>query len=182
MAAFFLRTGKFSHNALFSDIEIRFLNPFFISNSLKRTLLLVNDLIEDHFQILVGRVPLLFNVLDLRAQFGHLVILLSHPHELSFHAVVELLLLEQKSAVVKRTGFVEICLHHVIFIFLTHRVLIVVFKKDLTLSFEFLEVVKKRFVDLLNTIDDDRNKDVVRVGTLLDQEINIIRDPLESPL
>lgn len=54
--------------------------------------------------------------------------------------------------------------------------IIIFFQKNFTLSFEFLKVSEQRFIYFLNTVDDDSYKDVIRIGTFLDEQINIVSD------
>lgn len=60
--------------------------------------------------------------------------------------------------------------------------MIVLFKEDLTLPFEFLKIVEKRWVDLLDPIDYDCNINIVRSRSFFHKQIDVIRDSFKCPL
>jgi hypothetical protein len=67
------------------------LELFFLSHGLDGGLLLIDDFIEDHFEVLVRVVPFFFDVLDLSLDARHFIIFLSHICEFTLIAICELI-------------------------------------------------------------------------------------------
>ena len=118
--------------------------------------------------------------MNLLSHLVDLVVSLPDPDKLALHPVLELIIHEQELRVVQVVTLLKISIHKCLLVLLTHRVIIVFLQEDLTFSLELLEVVEKRGVHLLNTINDNRNVDIVRTRPLLNQQINIVSYPLQS--
>lgn len=98
----------------------------------------------------------------------HVVVFLPGAHEFPLESIFELLLLEQKFAVVE-VVLTHIWIDHPVLIFLPHGILVIFLNKDLAFPFELLEMGEKWGVDFLDAVDDDCNEDVIGAGALFDQ-------------
>lgn len=179
MVALLFGTGELIHDAFLSDIEVLFIDLIIaFAHRPQGILLLVDDLIDDHLEILAGRAPLLLDGLDLLPHFVNLIISLSNSCKFAFDPVSKLFLKEKKLTVIEVIILFKVRVHHSLLVLLPHGVMIIFLQKNLTLPLEFLEVIEKRRVDLLDPIDNDCNKNIIRSCSFLNQQIYVVGDTL----
>jgi hypothetical protein len=68
----------------------------------------------------------------------------------------------------------HIGVYHSIFIFFAHGVFVVLFEKDLAFPFKFFEIGEERGIYLLDAVDDDGHEDVIRIGPLLNEKVDVV--------
>lgn len=163
MIALFLTAAKLLHDGFLSDLHIFSINFIIFGHRLDGSLLLVDNLIQNHLQILIGIVPFLLDALDLFLDAVDLIVLLSNIYELSLEAVIELIRREEEFAIIQGLLLIiNLCFDLTVGVLLPHVEVIILLQEDLTLSLQFFKIIEKRLIDLLNTIDDDTYKDIVR--------------------
>lgn len=91
MVAFFFTASQLLHDGLLRNLHFLWLEFSLLRHGLDGCLLLINDLIDDHFEILIGVVPFLFDALDLGSNACHFVVLFSHVCKFPLVAVCELI-------------------------------------------------------------------------------------------
>jgi len=120
------------------------------------------NLIEDHLKILVFGTPLFLNAVNLFLDANNVIILLANVHELSLETVCMLLGSEEELAVIERLLLIHFNVHLLTIVFLPHGQLVILVNKNLTLPLKFLKVIKQRFVDLLDAVNDNADKYIIR--------------------
>lgn len=144
--------------------------------------MLVDDLIQNHLQVLVGVIPLLPDILDLGPNADHFVVFLPHIRELALETVLEDIWWKEELREIEwLLLIVKIDSNLVVVVLLTHGQLVILLQENLTLPLKLLEVVEEGLVDLLNTVNDDADEDIVRRNAIIYQAVNIICDAHEGP-
>lgn len=112
---------------------------------------------------MIGIISFFSNILDLCANASHFIIFFPDISEFALEAILKDIWWEEEFREIKWLFLIiEIFSHLIIVVFLTHRQLVILLQKNLTLSLKLLKVVEERLINLLNTIDHNTNEDIVR--------------------
>lgn len=82
--------------------------------------MLIDDLIDDHFKVLAGGGSFFFDGLYLFSHFVYFIVAFSYFNEFSLATILELIVHEQKFAVVEIAFLLHLDVHHFGLVFFTH--------------------------------------------------------------
>ena len=98
LVAFFFTACELFHDGFLSNLELVCLEILFVNHGFQSCLLLINDFIQNHLQILTGIASFLLNTLYLTFNPYNLIIFFSDINILPFHSIFELIRREEKLA------------------------------------------------------------------------------------
>lgn len=111
-----------------------------------------------------------------------LVVFPPDVYKLAVYSLLELILLEQKFAVVQRLIFFNFTVVKLMLVFLANSQFFVLLQKYLAFSFELFKIFEQRFVHISHAINHNHDKDVVRTHSRPDQLVNVVGHTLERIL